>query len=692
MSSSPTTTHPHILLVTTVDGCLSAFDLEQNGDPKWKFLTGPPLVGLVHNDDRAIHDVDPFIPDLGPSQLIYVVENGTIVPRTKLEELMKQPVLQFGRNSIMTSTQVKAFQVSLCTGNVEAEDVRDVSKDPVPGNLRSLRVHRIDTRISFVSLTHTVWEMTTGRVGLTMPQRYGMSMDDDDDRQDSNTSMEGSPLQGPRSFLSEVSVSASGRISTAKWCVDLGIDIVNATLYCEEGLTELELLTSNLKNSGDKHDVGTMAAHLTTKDDVCVRTYKKIPYVISRHDSSDETPIEPKIHDRDGPKMIHNAFTLQKSGGFQEIIVAHRYILQNKLGSGGFGDVYLALDILSGDRVAIKQLRYNGDRPTFQREYEMLLKVQHPHVVRVRDYDVSGPIPSIIMEWMPNGSIKDILDSIGFRFHESLVRKCTRDALMGLLYLHQCGIVHRDIKPHNMLVAADGMVKLTDFGASRILDASTSSCGLSNGHGTTVYMAPEGFHTNLSRACDVWALGCSVIEMLTNRPPWNELSEKFTNVYQYIFHIGNVPPDEQREHHHPKIPDHLSEDGKDFLCKCFYVDPAQRWTCEQLMQHPFILAQQPGDEIHPPPPPPPTPASTPPLSPPASLQRLISLEFVKDDGMETVEEYLKQRNLKCNPKLFSSSSPTPSQESPVEVGSTDSPLRIEATAAHKQIEYHTISF
>lgn len=159
---------------------------------------------------------------------------------------------------------------------------------------------------------------------------------------------------------------------------------------------------------------------------------------------------------------------------------------------------------------------------------------------------------------MGGGSILSLYQRFG-KFTLPLLKKYTKQILLGLEYLHLNGIIHRDIKGANILVDTHGTCKLADFGSSKILT------GLINNEqsfvGTPNWMAPEAIRQDnaaCGRFADIWSLGCTVIEMATGRPPWQESMQR--NHYQTMRQIGDGSIE---------IP-YPSEDGelRDFLQKC----------------------------------------------------------------------------------------------------------------------------
>ncbi|PNY01773.1 MAP kinase, partial [Trifolium pratense] len=162
---------------------------------------------------------------------------------------------------------------------------------------------------------------------------------------------------------------------------------------------------------------------------------------------------------------------------------------------------------------------------------------------------------------------------------ESVVRNFTRHILSGLAYLHSTKTIHRDIKCANLLVDASGIVKLAGFRMSKILTKKSSELLLNR---SPYWMAPElmvasmkkATNPNVAMAVDIWSLGCTVIEMLTGKPPWSEFSG-----HQAMF---------KALHRSPDIPKTLSPEGHDFLEQCFRRNPVERPSAAELLTHAFV--------------------------------------------------------------------------------------------------------
>lgn len=170
-----------------------------------------------------------------------------------------------------------------------------------------------------------------------------------------------------------------------------------------------------------------------------------------------------------------------------------RYRLERRLGAGGMASVWLAHDERLGRPVAIKVISdvLASDPPyvaRFRREARMAAALSHPHLVEVFDFGTERQRPYMVMEYMPGGSLADVLGrSEAEVFDPESVARALLDALAAI---HEAGIVHRDVKPANVLIGSDGQIKLTDFGIARPDDA-TSLTQTGQVVGTARYLAPE---------------------------------------------------------------------------------------------------------------------------------------------------------------------------------------------------------
>ena len=259
------------------------------------------------------------------------------------------------------------------------------------------------------------------------------------------------------------------------------------------------------------------------------------------------------------------------------------------LGQGAFGSVYLGLDNDTGRLMAVKQvsLGHAGGASSakiaehirsLESEVDTLKLLDHPNIVRYIGTERNAKLINIFLEFVPGGSIASLLTNFG-PFKEPVVKMYTKQILLGLEYLHNNGIMHRDIKGANILVENTGLVKLADFGASKkIEDLVTIGSGANSVKGTPYWMAPEVItQTGHGRKADIWSVACTVIEMATGKPPWSQYGSQVSA----MFHIAKSKGP-------PLIPQDLSPECKDFLYLCFNRNWRERPSATTLLDHPFL--------------------------------------------------------------------------------------------------------
>ncbi|XP_076903553.1 mitogen-activated protein kinase kinase kinase 1-like [Bidens hawaiensis] len=248
------------------------------------------------------------------------------------------------------------------------------------------------------------------------------------------------------------------------------------------------------------------------------------------------------------------------------------------LGRGSFGSVYEGI-CDSGYFIAVKEVSLldqgeQGRQSVFQLEQEIALLSQFEHENIVRYYGTYKDELKlyIFLELVTKGSLLSLYQ----RYHllDSQVSSYTRQILRGLKYLHDRDIVHRDVKCANILVDANGSVKLADFGLAK----ATKFNDVKSCKGTAFWMAPEVVNLRnkgYGLAADIWSLGCTVLEMLTRSIPYYPME-----CMAALFRIGSGRP--------PPIPDNLSTEARNFILQCFRVNPRDRPTAGQLLDHPFV--------------------------------------------------------------------------------------------------------
>ncbi|SPN97785.1 related to MAP kinase kinase kinase Wis4 [Cephalotrichum gorgonifer] len=269
------------------------------------------------------------------------------------------------------------------------------------------------------------------------------------------------------------------------------------------------------------------------------------------------------------------------------------------IGGGTFGTVYAAVNLDSGQLMAVKEIRLPDPKlipriaGQIRDEMGVLEVLDHPNVVSYYGIEVHRDRVYIFMEYCQNGSLANLLEH-GRIEDEQVIMVYALQLLEGLTYLHASGIVHRDIKPENILLDHNGIIKYVDFGAAKVFAKQVRSIAIDlhtvkpsksvAGGGTPMYMSPEVVRGEdvggQGGAGDIWSIGCVVLEMATGRRPWGNLDNEFAIMYSIA---QGIPPPLPTE-------DQLSPEGIDFLKRCFTRDPLKRATAIELLGHDWMMA------------------------------------------------------------------------------------------------------
>jgi mitogen-activated protein kinase kinase kinase len=277
-----------------------------------------------------------------------------------------------------------------------------------------------------------------------------------------------------------------------------------------------------------------------------------------------------------------------------------KYMKGAMIGQGSFGSVYLALHAVTGELMAVKQVEvpsasaHIDQRKTnmieaLKHEIGLLRVLKHKNIVQYLGSNSDDTHLNIFLEYVPGGSVATMLINYG-PLGESLIQNFVRQILTGLVYLHSRDIIHRDIKGANILVDNKGSVKISDFGISKRVEASTLLSAPGGGkkgaqrvslQGSVFWMAPEVVRqTAYTRKADIWSLGCLIVEMFTGSHPHPNCTQ-----LQAIFKIGG-PGDAS-----PTVPDNAGDDAREFLAQTFLIDHEKRPSADELLASSFCTNQ-----------------------------------------------------------------------------------------------------
>ena len=258
------------------------------------------------------------------------------------------------------------------------------------------------------------------------------------------------------------------------------------------------------------------------------------------------------------------------------------YRLTRLLGEGGFAEVYLGEHVHLGTPAAVKVLTTkltDEDIAQFRNEARTIISLEHPHIVRVLDFGMQGRVPFIVMAYAPNGSLRK-LHPRGTRLPLPTVLSYVQQATAALQFAHDAGLVHRDIKPDNMLLGRNQDILLSDFGIvtpSASLDPQRKQSLA----GTWIYMAPEQIQEQARRASDQYALGIVVYEWLCGVPPyagtWQEIAIK---------HLSVLPPPLRNS-----VPT-ISPEVEQVVLRALAKDTGQRFPSVAAFAHALEQATQ----------------------------------------------------------------------------------------------------
>eukprot|EP00755_Sulcionema_specki_P015749 Sspe_Gene.60230::Locus_33178_Transcript_1_1_Confidence_1.000_Length_2991::g.60230::m.60230 len=268
---------------------------------------------------------------------------------------------------------------------------------------------------------------------------------------------------------------------------------------------------------------------------------------------------------------------------------------KKKLGQGAYGEVWLGMGA-DGSLVAMKCVRlpqemyspvkfnpFRSKQNAIPAEIEQILNevnvlsnLSHENIVSYVSSTVADNYLLVCMEYVSGGSLATIISQFG-TLPSNSVKRYTKEILRGLWYLHSHDVIHRDLKPGNVLVQIDGQCKLADFGTCMKLSRAKEQVS-----GTPMFMAPESCRGDVCKASDIWSLGLTVRQMITDTLPYPDIKDTHTGGYRLMRLLAS-------DNGTPELPSNLGALECNFLKRCLALQAAERPTASELLVDPFLM-------------------------------------------------------------------------------------------------------
>lgn len=266
------------------------------------------------------------------------------------------------------------------------------------------------------------------------------------------------------------------------------------------------------------------------------------------------------------------------------------YVITDFIGRGGMGDVFKAEHNLMGREVAVKVLSRPRSTPeaeaNFQREIRLQAKLDHPHLVRAYDAGHDGNVYYLVVEYVPGTDLRRLVRTQG-KLDMQQAATVVMHAAEGLAHAHRQGLIHRDVKPGNLLVTPQGHTKVSDLGLAGFMDEGRNDPRAGKIVGTADYISPEVFKTpnDVSTLSDIYSLGCTLYYAVTGKVPYpgGTTREKLER------HCHDTP-------WHPKrINESVSEEFVEVIADMMEKEPAERiQTAEEVAERLAVWARGDG--------------------------------------------------------------------------------------------------
>ena len=260
------------------------------------------------------------------------------------------------------------------------------------------------------------------------------------------------------------------------------------------------------------------------------------------------------------------------------------YIILEMIGEGAFGKVYKGQRKCTNQIVAIKKIVKKGKKEkelkNLRQEIDILHRLYHENIIQCLDSFETNSEFCLVTE-LATGQLYEIVQE-DKKLPEKQIKEIALQLTSALFYLHNNNIIHRDIKPQNVLISASGIIKICDFGFARAIDNKTMITSIK---GTPLYMAPELLKEYpYNKKADLWSLGVILYELYVGQPPF------YTNNFQTLLH--KIAKEEIR------YPDSMSPEFKDFLKGLLVKNPKDRWDWPKILAHPFLKETESEKKLH----------------------------------------------------------------------------------------------
>jgi len=285
-----------------------------------------------------------------------------------------------------------------------------------------------------------------------------------------------------------------------------------------------------------------------------------------------------------------------------------KYEKLEKLGEGTYGVVYKARDKVTKELYAFKKIRLESDDEgipsTAIREIALLKELQHPNIVRIQDVIHTNKKLILVFEFVDQDLKKFLTSRDGKPLESILVKSLLYQLIRGIAHCHLMKVLHRDLKPQNLLVSKEGVLKLADFGLARAFGIPVKN--YTNEVVTLWYRAPDILlgSKNYSTSIDIWSIGCIFVEMINMKPlfPGNSEQDQMKKIFKVMGtptvekwpSVADLP--EWKPENFEKYPGislssicpKLEPEGLDLLDKLLRCNPSERITAKKALEHPYF--------------------------------------------------------------------------------------------------------